>query len=110
MENLNKRLQSTTEKCDTVNNSSLTVQSSGATVNSTHESSTSTSANSSISFDHSVGLTRTELSTALEIQIPLVLNAHGIKCTSKAHRNKPCNCTLVQNEMLLFKEYNGTKV
>lgn len=51
-----------------------------------------------------------ELSTVLEIQIPLAINAHDIKCASNIHEDKPCTCTLVQNEMLLFNEYNGTKV
>ncbi|MCP9257044.1 Stardust, isoform G [Dirofilaria immitis] len=56
-----------------------------------------------------MSLTRVELSTVLEIQIPLAINAHDIKCANDMNDNKPCTCTLVQNEMLLFKEYNGTK-
>ncbi|KAL3986404.1 Guanylate kinase family protein [Acanthocheilonema viteae] len=56
-----------------------------------------------------MSLRRVELSTVLEIQIPLEINGHGIKCASNMHENKPCNCALVENEMLLFNDYNGTK-
>ncbi|VDN44413.1 unnamed protein product [Gongylonema pulchrum] len=57
-----------------------------------------------------MSLTRAELSTALEVQIPMAIDAHGIVCTNSAHQDEPCTCTLVQNETLLFNEYNGAKV
>ncbi|VDM46662.1 unnamed protein product [Toxocara canis] len=54
-----------------------------------------------MSADHS------EISTALEVQIPLALEAHGISCASS--HEEQCSCALVQNEMVVFKEYNGAK-
>uniref|UniRef100_A0A915Q4Y6 Uncharacterized protein n=1 Tax=Setaria digitata TaxID=48799 RepID=A0A915Q4Y6_9BILA len=57
-----------------------------------------------------MSVTRVEISTVLEVQIPLKFNSHGIYCTSAVQRDEPCNCTLVQNDMLLLNEYSGTKV
>lgn len=57
-----------------------------------------------------MSLTRVEVSTVLEIEIPLGIDGHGIKCASSMRESKPCTCTLVQNEMSLFNESNGAKV
>uniref|UniRef100_A0A0M3I1Z8 CNH domain-containing protein n=1 Tax=Ascaris lumbricoides TaxID=6252 RepID=A0A0M3I1Z8_ASCLU len=49
-----------------------------------------------------------EVSTALEVQIPLVLEAHAVSCALS--HDGHCMCSLIQNEMVVFKEYNGAKV
>ncbi|KAK6108975.1 Guanylate kinase family protein [Brugia pahangi] len=56
-----------------------------------------------------MSLTRVELSTALEIQVPLAINAEEIRCSSDMHENESCTCNLIQNEIVLFNEFNGTK-
>ncbi|MFH4979694.1 hypothetical protein AB6A40_006403 [Gnathostoma spinigerum] len=47
-----------------------------------------------------------EISTATEVEIPLELSAHEISCAS---HNGKCTCSLVRNEVVIFRNFDGAK-
>lgn len=51
---------------------------------------------------------QTEFYTAVEVQIPLILEAHDSHCASL--QNEPCKCSLVQSEVIAIKEVKNNEV
>lgn len=49
-----------------------------------------------------------DISRALEVEIPLVLNAHVDRCASSCTNR--CSCSLVQNEAVLYGNFHDPKV